>query len=353
LLSSPSQHVLFKRTSERRVGAPVAARVKRLKKLALALVVALLAFAFGWVPYWMGGLATTRRFQFPDRENAGLTPASFQLAFEEVSFPAPDGVTLHGWWVPAPEPRGSVVLLHGLNRSRLEMVRKVPFLHQQGWNALLIDLRHHGASGGERSTFGWLEKGDTLAATAWVRARSAGPVVLWGVSLGAASATLATAEDPSVGGLVADSSFLTLRDTVEHHVRLFRRFRWWTRVIPSWPLGPQVVFWIGQRGAFDPDMIDVRAAALRLGSRPSLWVCNSGDRRMPPEVARTLHAAAGARAALLTVEGQSHGGAYRDGMARYQAAVANLLHQVESDAGRRSAQAGGPEGEATWAATTK
>ncbi len=326
--------------------------MKRLKWLALALVVAFLAFAFGWVPYWMGGLATTRRFQYPDKENAGLTPASFQLPFEDVIVPGPDGVELHGWWVPAPEPRGSVVLLHGLNRSRLEMVRKVPFLHQHGWNALLIDLRHHGQSGGDRSTFGWLEKGDALAASVWARSRSAGPVVLWGVSLGAATATLAAAEDPSVGGVVADSSFLDLRHTVEHHVRLFRRFRWWTRIVPSWPLGPEVVFWIGRRGGFDPDLVDVRAAARRLAPRPSLWICNSGDRRMPPEVAHALHAVAGARAALLTVEGQSHGGAYRDGTARYQAAVIELLRQVESDAGRGPGRAGGPKGDATWAATT-
>ena len=74
-------------------------------------------------------------------------------------------------------------------------------------------------------------------------------------------------------------------------------------------------------------------------------------RRMPPEVAHALHAAAGAHAALLTIEGHSHGGAYRDGTVRYQEAVAALLQQVESNAGRGPAQAGGPRGEATWAAT--
>jgi uncharacterized protein len=326
--------------------------VKWGRRLGLAAVVLLAIFAFGWAPYWMAGLATTRRFQFPDKENAGLTPASFQLAFEESAFSAPDGVALKGWWVPAQQARGTVVLLHGLNRSRVEMVRKTPFLHQQGWNALLFDLRHHGQSGGDVSTFGFREKDDAAAAVAFARARSAGPVVLWGVSLGAASAALAAAQDPSIGGLVADSSYSSLRNTVEHHVRLFRGFRWWTKLIPAWPLGPEVVFWIGRRGGFDPDAVDVRAAVAKLGARPSLWVCNSGDRRMPPEVAHALHAAAGPRASLLTVAGNSHGGAYRDGTERYQAAVAALLAEVESDAGQRSAQAGGPKGGVTWAART-
>ena len=128
-----------------------------LKRLGLILGLGLFAFVFGWVPYWLGGMATTRRFQFPDRENAGVTPATLQLPSEDVTFTSRDGVTLAGWWVPAPEARGSVVLLHGLNRSRIEMVRKLPFLHARGWNALLFDQRHHGESGGAAArctTFG-------------------------------------------------------------------------------------------------------------------------------------------------------------------------------------------------------
>ena len=113
------------------------------------LLLAVCGLVFGWVPYWFGGLATTRRFQYNDRPNSGLTPGSFGLAFEEVSLQAPDGVPLKGWWVSTPQAKGTVVLIHGLNRTRLEMVKKVPFVHEQGWNALLFDLRHHGASGGK------------------------------------------------------------------------------------------------------------------------------------------------------------------------------------------------------------
>src|SRR5262249_27908517 len=182
--------------------------------------------------------------------NAGLTPASFNLAFEDVSFKASDGVPLKGWWVPAAEDRGSVILVHGLNRSRIEMARKLPFLHQAGWNALAFDLRHHGDSGGELSSFGFFEKRDVEAAIALARERSKGPVVLWGVSLGAATATLAAAEDPKIAGLVCDSSYRSLRDTVAHHLVLFRRFAWWLRVVPAWPVAGEVVYWIGRRGGF-------------------------------------------------------------------------------------------------------
>ncbi len=299
-----------------------------LKTTGVVLAVLLFGFVFGWVPYFLGGVVTTRRYVYNDRENAGLTPASFDLPFEEVTFQARDGVPLKGWWVGAPQPRGTVVLVHGLNRSRIEMVKKVPFLHDRGWNALLFDLRHHGASGGDVSSFGYFEKEDARAAVALARARSAGPVVLWGISLGAATATLAAADDPDVAGLVCDSTYRSLRDTVAHHLELARSWAWWMRLVPSWPVGAEVLFWIGRQGGFDVDAVDVRAAAARLAGRPCLFVCNSGDERMPAEIAFELKAAAGDRARVLVVPGHSHGGAYRDATAAYQSAVAQVLDEV-------------------------
>jgi uncharacterized protein len=303
-------------------------RRRWIRTTALLIATALALFVFGWAPYYLGGMATTRRFTYNDRENAGLTPASFQLGFEEISFVSKDGVALSGWWVPAPNAKGTVVLVHGLNRSRIEMMRKVPFLHAHGWNALLFDLRHHGESGGNASTFGQYEKDDVHAATEVARKRSQVPVVLWGVSLGAASATLAAAEDPAVAGLVCDSSYRSLRDTVNHHMTLARSWRWWMRIVPSWPVGAEVIYWIGRRGRFDPDAVDVQAAASRLHGRPALFVCNSGDRRMPSDIAFDLKAAAGDHASVLVVPGNSHGGAWRDGTAAYERAVEKVLEDA-------------------------
>jgi uncharacterized protein len=299
--------------------------MKWVKRVGLVVAAGLVLFVFGWAPWWLAGLFTIRKFRYNDRANKDLTPASFSLPFEDVTFNAPDGVALKGWWVPAPGAHGTVILVHGLNRSRLEMVRKVPFVHKQGWNALLFDLRHHGDSGGEVSSFGFFEKQDVHAAVALARSRSPGPVVLWGISLGAASATLAAAEDPQIAGLVCDSTYRSLRDTAAHHLGLFRQFRWWLRIVPTWPVSDEAVFWAGRRGGFDPDAIDIRAAAAHLGGRPCLFVCNSGDRRMPPEIAFELKAAAGPQAQVLVVPGTSHGEAYRDGTAAYESAVAQVL----------------------------
>jgi pimeloyl-ACP methyl ester carboxylesterase len=308
--------------------------VRWLRRAAIAVVVAVVLFVFGWTPYWLAGVFTVRKFHMPDRENAGLTPASFDLASEDITFHAPDGVELKGWWVPAPpEPVGTVVMAHGLNRSRIEMIKKVPFVHARGWNALLFDLRHHGESGGESTTFGVKERGDVEAAVQFARERSPGPVVAWGVSLGAASVMLAAADDPGIDGVICDSSWNTLRLSAQHHLHLFRSFAWWLRIFPVWPLADEAVFWMGRRGSFDPSKSDVVAAARHLGERPALFVANSGDRRMPKEIAFELQKAAGPRAEVLIVPGESHGGAWRDGTEAYKAAVDSLLEAAQKRTG--------------------
>jgi alpha-beta hydrolase superfamily lysophospholipase len=299
-----------------------------LKRVVVVLALGFVLFVFGWVPWFLAGVATTRQYRFPDRENAGLTPASFGLASEDLSFRSADGTELRGWWVPAAGARGTIVMVHGLNRSRIEMVRRVPFVHGAGWNALLFDLRHHGESGGKATTFGAHEKEDVKSAAQLARSRAAGPVVLWGVSLGAASSVLAAAEDPAVAGVICDSSYRSLEDTVRHHVQIARGWRWWLGVVPSWPVADEALFWMGRRGGFDPASVDVRAAAARLSGRPALFVANSDDRRMPKEIAFDLRAAAGKDAEVLIVPGKSHGGAWRDGTAAYEAAARVVLDRA-------------------------
>jgi len=295
------------------------------KRIGLVAVAAVFLFVFGWVPYFLVSAFSFRGFSMRDKENAGLTPASFQLAYEDVTFKAKDGISLSGWWVPAESPHGTVVLVHGLNRSRIEMVGKLPFVHAQGWNALLFDQRFHGDSGGTMRTMGFLEKDDVHAAVELARRRSPGPVVLWGISVGAATVMFAAAEDPQVAGVVCDSSFRSLRDTTSHHLDLFRHFRWWLRPVPVWPMTAEVLFWFERRTGVDPDALDVVKAAGQLHGRPALFVANSDDRRMPKEIAFDLQKAAGGSASVLIVPGKSHGGAWRDGTAAYQAAAAVVL----------------------------
>lgn len=273
-----------------------------------------------------------RGFALPDKDNTEYVKNFFTVPREDIILKSSDGVRISGWWIPTDHPRGTVILVHGLNRSRIEMARKVEPLHAWGFNCVLIDLRHHGASGVHAITFGLTEKLDVKAAIDFALSKFIGPVVLWGVSLGGASATLTAAEDPRVAGLITDSSYDTLPNTVSHHLNLARGFRPFGlplfKLVPTWPTTSIVLFWMRHRGHFEPEDVDVLAAAAKMQSRPTLFVANRGDVRIPFSIAEKMNGLAGPRSLLLLTDSKSHGGAWRDAREPYEAAVKGLLNQV-------------------------
>lgn len=151
----------------------------------------------------------TRRMVAPARQRLWTTPAEMGLAFENVQFPARDGVRLSGWFVPAGRTNrdgATVILLHGWAWNRLgdaaddllanlsgttpvELLRLAHALHYEGFHVLMFDLRNHGESAAQPPvTFGQLEANDVLGALAYLQTRAEvneGRIGVIGFSMGA------------------------------------------------------------------------------------------------------------------------------------------------------------------------
>jgi fermentation-respiration switch protein FrsA (DUF1100 family) len=287
------------------------------------LVLAALAagFFFLFVPWFVVHIGTKGRYHYPD-PNDGKTPISYRMNFKWVEFPSSDGIVLKGWYVPGTsDARGTIVYCHGLNRTRIEMLPMAAFGHQLDYDGLLFDLRHQGASGGELTTLGYQERLDVIAAVRYAldQQGASRPVILWGVSMGAAAALLAAAESPDVAAVISDSSFASLRATVEHHWKLFFG-------LPSFPFAYEIVHGIAWRGGFRPSDFDLVNAVARIGNRPILFVALQDDRRMPPSIAQTLYShAASPHKALVVLPGHRHGEGFNQAREQYEIAVRQFL----------------------------
>ena len=82
------------------------------------------------------------------------TPAQLQLPFEEVRIATADGETLHGWFVPAPDARATVLFLHGNAGSIVHRLDWLPMFQRLRLSALLVDYRGFGQSTGQPSEAG-------------------------------------------------------------------------------------------------------------------------------------------------------------------------------------------------------
>jgi fermentation-respiration switch protein FrsA (DUF1100 family) len=149
------------------------------------------------------------------------------------------------------------------------------------------------------------ETKDVCAASQTVRERAASrPQILWGVSMGASTAILAAKQCPSFAAIVADSSFLSFRETVAHHLKLIFH-------LPAFPIANLIVAVTGVRMGIDPDAGDVEAAVRALPNVPILFIAGGRDIRMPPALAERLRSASSnPKSEMLLVPGATHGEAY-------------------------------------------
>ena len=139
-------------------------------------------------------------------------PANYGLPREEVRFHSRDGVELGGWWMPAENAHGTVIVCPGLNGSADKDVPQTVPLCQAGFNVLLFDWRAHGRSAGELVTLGALEQADLFGALDYVqREHGAAHVGVLGLSMGAGVALMVAAQDERIAALVVDGAYPSLK----------------------------------------------------------------------------------------------------------------------------------------------
>lgn len=123
----------------------------------------------------------------------------------------------------------TAVFHHGFGWSWYGMLRYMrPFI-DAGWNVLALDSRGHGRSGrGVWPSFGYYEKHDLaqLLDRAYELFPDTDYLLTYGESMGAATVLQHAAIDSRVQAVVADCSFSSAADELDHHLR--RRF------LPGW-----------------------------------------------------------------------------------------------------------------------
>jgi uncharacterized protein len=252
----------------------------------------------------------------PERRALGPTPAVRGMSYSDVSFKTADGLVLRGWWIPGTQHR-TIVMVHGLSNNRGEGLDKAGYLHQAGYNLLVFDLRGHGQSDGSGTTMGYQEPKDVRAAVSEAKTLDGGPVVLFGYSLGAATAVEDAATDSNVAAVVEDSGFSSAGDV------FLARFSEITR-LPNTPLAAAVVAF----GTIDIGTslwnVDPAAMAARL-HKPMLAIVGDADTIVPPAEGLALYRAAQGPKQLLEVPGAGHVQAYYTANRLYESTVLDFL----------------------------
>jgi pimeloyl-ACP methyl ester carboxylesterase len=289
--------------------------------------VAALLLLFGVGPCWMAWRIAHTSSRLPDLQLKD-TPADFGISFENIRFDALDSLQLEGWFVPPSRKNAILVCTHGLFRTRVEMLSRAMSAAKAGYGALLYDSRSHGTSSKGIVSLGYYEKNDVLGAIRYIENRyhdcDVPPkIVLMGISMGAVATLEAAAESKDYSALILDSPFSSLKETIVDHTWLFLR-------LPRYPFAPLFLFWFQRLAGFDPEQVDCHQAMRRAQPVPLLIISSEGDRRIRPDVARSLYQESRSTMKKLEIFGADvgHGAAARLHPNAYAILLVNFLDRA-------------------------
>ncbi|WNQ13566.1 alpha/beta fold hydrolase [Paenibacillus aurantius] len=217
----------------------------------------------------------------PAKKPLTETPSDYGLAYEKISFPSRDGkISLKGWFLPGAEGTGgkTVIIAHGYSKNRLQddahIMPLVQSIIKEGYGVVMFDFRNSGESGGSLTSVGEYEEQDLLGAIDWVKQEHPGRTALLGFSMGASTALLAAAEEPSVASVIADSPFSHLERYLKENLPA------WSH-LPSFPFTPLILGILPPLVGVHPGLVDVSAAADAVYPRPVLFIHSKDDDKIP------------------------------------------------------------------------
>jgi len=202
------------------------------------------------------------------------------------------GVKLKGWWFHAPEKRGIVVFLHGLRDTRGAAVGIAAHFVPRGYEVIAYDSRAHGESDGDACTYGFYEKQDLGRVLDRV---TVNPIVVMGVSMGAAVALQAAAQDRRIAAVVAVSSFSDLQTAAAERAPFFATTGSLARALER----------AGKIGRFRVDDVSPMAAAAHI-TAPTLLIHGDHDNETPPAHSQRIFAALRVPKRLILVPNARH-----------------------------------------------
>lgn len=197
--------------------------------------------------------------------------------YEDVAIRARDGVKLRGRYYHVRDGAPLLILCHGYRSAALRDCCGGHALAQKlGFNALVIHQRAHGESGGHTISFGIKESGDVARWAEYAENRFGAevPVILFGLSMGAATVLMGCAEGypANVKGIIADSAYSSPADIIK---KVCRDMGYSTALYPFTKLGARIFGGFNLEGCTALDAVrDTRIPILLIhGEEDSLVPC--------------------------------------------------------------------------------
>ncbi|MBN2345699.1 MAG: alpha/beta hydrolase [Candidatus Aminicenantes bacterium] len=275
---------------------------KRKRKIILwaVVVAAVLALFFTYIPFSVLNSMVDRHVDFEQVWSA----AEYGIAARAFSVTTRDGLRISAHEVAADDPKAVIVCLSGIhNPSVAAFFGHARLFRERGYASVLVEMRAHGASEGNLICLGYKEHLDVRAVVDWIGAQPTYrnvPIVACGLSMGGASAIIATGKIAAIDGLVSLSAYSSWQDVFVEGMSVQAPALLARIVKPFSILAASIRFGVnGWR-------LSPKKEIAKLGRRPALLMHSRGDSQVPFANLERLRQRAPAHVETFVREGDLH-----------------------------------------------
>jgi uncharacterized protein len=179
------------------------------------------------------------------------------FAYETIQLKTSGDIPIDTWYSETDSSKGCVILIHGYSANKSFVADEAAMFRQWGYSVLLLDLRGHGKSGGNTTSFGIKETDELQKAFEFAKYKGHSRIIVYGVSLGSGVAIKAIAENKiHPDAIIADSPFGNLHQHFKRRAALLG--------FPSEPSASLITLWIGLEKGYNAFQHDNRSYAKKV-----------------------------------------------------------------------------------------
>lgn len=241
------------------------------------------------------------------------------MPYDTVQLTTGDGIKLEAWYMKADSAKGTVILFHGLNSNKGNVLAEAFEFVSFNFNVMLVDMRAHGNSEGKISTLGYKESEEVKLAYDHILKKGENNIVLWGMSMGAVIITKAIWQyDIQPQKIILEMPFDRLQDHIKARARISG--------FPGEPFGFFVTFWTGTEQGYWGYGFRTSRYAKKINCPVLLQWGNSDEYVLKKETEKIFAAIRSSKKKLEIYEGTGHAPLLAANEAKWKKTVNEFLN---------------------------
>jgi hypothetical protein len=155
-----------------------------------------------------------------------------------------DHLKLQAWYTKVDSAKGTICMFHGHGGIKSGTNAEAEAFRKMGYNTFQLDFRAHGNSEGNTCTIGFYESEDVKLAYDFIKDKGEKNIILWGISMGAATITKAMNDYVKMQPqkIILEMPFGTIEDAVIGRIKMMH--------LPPQPISTLLTFWGGVEHGF-------------------------------------------------------------------------------------------------------